>query len=152
MKKFNKKGFTLVELMIVITVIAILATIAVVSFTRVQKQARDTKRRAEIKSLQIALQAYYTEKTSYPVSATSVVASTALAVLAPTYISNLPTGPLGSTGSNTNYMYISDAVGYKYSLCVTLEAPTASGSVMWKADTSNSAGYEITDAACTVPL
>lgn len=149
MKKFNKKGFTLVELMIVITVIAILATIAVVSFTRVQRQARDTKRKAEVKTLETALQAYYTEKTTYPVSATSVVAGTSLAVLAPTYMSNVPVAPGGSTGTNTGYMYISD--GTKYALCVTLEAPTASGSVMWKADTGNTGGSEATDAACTLP-
>lgn len=153
MKKFNKLGFTLVELMIVITVIAILATIAVVSFTRVQKQARDTKRKAEMKSLQTALQAYFTEKTSYPIYTTAPggAAFTVLAALKPTYISSIPKAPLGSSGGNIEYTYISDSVGFKYAICVDLETTTASGSTMWKVDTSNASGYETVDAPCIVP-
>jgi hypothetical protein len=46
-------------------------------------------------------------------------------------------------------MYISDSDGYKHALCVGLEAPTNSGTVMWKVSTANAAGYEATDAACT---
>ena len=147
----TKKGFTLVELMIVITIIAILATIAVVSFTRVQKQARDTKRKEDMRSIITALQAYYTEKTTYPVSVTPGAATTALAALRPTYISVIPTAPTGSSGTNTNYMYVSDNLGSKYSICADLEAPTASGSVMWKVDSNNTGGYEVADAACTAP-
>lgn len=136
----------MVELMIVITVIAILATIAVVSFTRVQKQARDTKRKAEVKSIQTALQAYYTEKTSYVVTATPTAVSTALAALSPTYISNVPVAPGGTTGTNADYMYLSD--GTAYGICVQLETPTTAGS-MWKVDTGNAAGREVPNANCT---
>lgn len=142
----SRRGFTLVELMIVITVIAILATIAIVSFTRVQKQARDTKRKAEMKSLQTALQAYYTEKIGYPVANTPTAATTALTSLSPTYISNLPTAPGGTTGTNSDYMYISD--GSLYGICVQLEA-TATAGAMWKVDTGNAAGRELTNAGCT---
>lgn len=147
----KKKGFTLVELMIVITVIAILATIAVVSFTRVQKQARDTKRKAEVKSLQTALQAYFTEKTTYPIVPAGGIASAVLTGLSPTYISSIPTAPKGSIGSNQEYIYISDNLGFTYALCVDLETTTASGSMMWKVDTSNAAGYETPDTTCAVP-
>lgn len=144
----NKKGFTLVELMIVITVIAILATIAVVSFTRVQKQARDTKRKAEIKSLQTALQAYFTEKNTYPVKTSATSASAGLTGLTPSYISSLPAAPQGTTGTNTAYMYVSDSDGYKYALCVDLESAQGGGNMMWKVDTNNAAGREVSDATC----
>lgn len=142
----HKRGFTLVELMIVITIIAILATIATVSFTRVQKQARDTKRKAEVKNLQTALQAYYVEKIAYPVISTPTISSTALTALEPTYISDVPTAPSGTTGTNADYMYISD--GTIYGVCVQLET-AATGSSMWKVDAGNAAGRELPNAPCT---
>lgn len=143
-----KKGFTLVELMVVITVIAILATIAVASFTRVQKQARDTKRKAEMKGMQTALQAYFTEKTAYPIQATAAIASTALASLTPTYMAAVPTAPKGFSGTpNVDYTYISDTDGYRYAICAGLEAPTTAGT-MWKVSTANSGGLEVTNATC----
>ncbi|MCL4397481.1 type II secretion system GspH family protein [Patescibacteria group bacterium] len=145
----SKKGFTLVELMIVITVIAILATIAVVSFTRVQKQARDTKRKAEVKSLQTALQAYYTEHQAYPISTTAITTedvNTVLTGLSPDYMSSLPIAPLGSTGNYQKYTYITTDDGFRYAICVDLET-AAVGQELWVVNTQNSAGEGIADAA-----
>lgn len=157
MKKL-KKGFTLVELMVVITVIAILMTIAIVSFTRIQKQARDTKRKADIRTIETALQARFTEFQAYPVvEAPAQPASTVLGtdVLVPNYMPSVPTAPLGSTSlnGNTDYMYVSDALGFSYSLCTTLETATASAGVsgMWVVSTSNAGGFVTADVACCAP-
>ena len=49
-------GFTLVELLVVISVIGILASIVLVSFTGSQKQARDTQRKSDLKQYQLALE------------------------------------------------------------------------------------------------
>lgn len=148
-----RKAFTLVELMVVITVIAILMTIAIVSFTRIQKQARDTKRKADVRTLQTALQAYFTEFQAYPIMTTSTIATTALTSLTPTYIPTIPTAPLGSAGINTSYMYISSTTGFTYSLCTSLETATASSGIgMWVASTSNAGGYVADNAACVAPL
>ena len=143
-----KKAFTLVELMVVITVIAILMTIAIVSFTRIQKQARDTKRKADIRTLQTALQAYYTENQAYPISTDETVVSTdvpgPLEVLTRTYISGIPSGP-GGTGSldYPGYTYVSSIHGYTYALCASLETATGSGS-LWVVNTTNAGGYGVT--------
>ena len=53
----NKKmlGFTLIELMVVITIIAILATMGLNTFVTAQKKARDAKRIAEVRDLATAL-------------------------------------------------------------------------------------------------
>lgn len=147
-----KKGFTLVELMVVITVIAILMTIAIVSFTRIQKQSRDTKRKADIRTLETALQAYYTEFQVYPVSTTAAPASSVLTALAPNYIPSIPTAPLGSTSTNgnTEYMYVTDNTGFTYSLCTTLETASTSGK-LWVVSTSNAGGFGTSDQACCAP-
>jgi prepilin-type N-terminal cleavage/methylation domain-containing protein len=148
-----KKGFTLVELMVVITVIAILMTIAIVSFTRIQKQARDTKRKADIRTLETALQAYYTELQHYPIQPTVLDAGSALSsFLSPNYIPSIPTAPLGSasTNGNTSYMYISDTNGFTYSLCTALETASTSAG-MWVVSTSNAGGFGTADVACCAP-
>ncbi|MBW7954613.1 prepilin-type N-terminal cleavage/methylation domain-containing protein [Candidatus Gracilibacteria bacterium] len=48
MKSTNKKGFTLVELIIVITILAILATIAFLSFQGYSAEARDSGKMSEL--------------------------------------------------------------------------------------------------------
>lgn len=127
MKK--NKGFTLVELMIVITVIAILATIGVMSFNRVQKQARDTKRKGDLRALYTALQAYYTENQfSYPAT---------LAGLTPTFIPSVPTDPIPAQSYVYNYGT------YSYSICAQSETGGAS---YWVVSTKNPGGY--TNGTC----
>ncbi len=47
----NKKGFTLIELMVVVAIIAIISIVAITLFTNVQKNARDGKRKAELEAI-----------------------------------------------------------------------------------------------------
>ena len=53
-----EKAFTLIEMLIVISLIGILAALALVSFGGVQKQARDTTRKSDLKQYQTALESY----------------------------------------------------------------------------------------------
>jgi prepilin-type N-terminal cleavage/methylation domain-containing protein len=62
----RSRGFTLVELMIVIAVIAILATLALTGFRTAQASARDTQRQQNVKGVQVALECYYSENGQYP--------------------------------------------------------------------------------------
>ena len=65
----NQKGFTIVELLIVIVVIAILAAISIVAYTGVQENARDTQRVSNAKSVIDAANGYYAEHGRYPSAA-----------------------------------------------------------------------------------
>ena len=70
-----KKGFTLIELMVVVAVIAILATIALVGLSGVQKGARDTQRLATVNGIRTALERYSSNQGSYPAGNFSAMAS-----------------------------------------------------------------------------
>lgn len=54
----TKSGFTIVELLIVIVVIAILAAISIVAYNGIQQRARDTTRASDISQIKKALLAY----------------------------------------------------------------------------------------------
>lgn len=62
----QQKGFTIVELLIVIVVIGILATLVIVTFTGIQQKARNTKRQTDINAIQSHLEAYKATSGYYP--------------------------------------------------------------------------------------
>jgi prepilin-type N-terminal cleavage/methylation domain-containing protein len=53
-----RKAFTLIEMLVVISLIGVLAAIALISFGSVQKSARDTTRKSDLKQYQTALEMY----------------------------------------------------------------------------------------------
>ena len=65
MKK-NRKGFTLIELLVVIAIIGLLSTLAIVSLNTARQKSRDTKRMADIRTLQSAIELCINEAGSPP--------------------------------------------------------------------------------------
>ena len=55
----RRKGFTLIELMIVIVIISILIGAALPRFKGMQDEANQTKAQAELRTMQIAVESYY---------------------------------------------------------------------------------------------
>lgn len=88
-----KRGFTLIELLVVIAIIGILASIISVSLTSARAKGRDAKRVADLRTIQLSLEEYYSDTGNYP---------TTLGALAPTYISTIPKDPKDNT---TSYFY-----------------------------------------------
>jgi len=62
----NNKGFTIVEITITVFIIAILAGITIVAFTKVQTDARDSERASKTKIIAEALEKYYERNGEYP--------------------------------------------------------------------------------------
>lgn len=68
--KRKDRGFTIVELLIVIVVIGILAALVIVTFSGIQQKARDTERQTDIKALHSQLEAFYAQNGGgYPILA-----------------------------------------------------------------------------------
>ncbi len=64
--KHKSKGFTIVELLIVIVVIGILATLVIITFSGIQQKARDTKRKTDVNAVTSHVEAFYADKGFYP--------------------------------------------------------------------------------------
>lgn len=76
-----RKGFTLVELLVVISIIGILIAVVFGSFSQSQAQARDNARMTDLKNLQLAIERFRADTGSFPVN---------LPALAPVYVSSIP--------------------------------------------------------------
>lgn len=64
----SSKGFTLLELLVVIGIIGLLASILVLNLTSARRRARDTKRVADVRNLQTAAEDYFGKNGRYPVT------------------------------------------------------------------------------------
>lgn len=124
----GKKGFTLIEMLIVVAIIGILAGSVLVGLGPVQRQGRDSRRISDLRSVQNALELYYNKCGFYPggVAGAACPAFGALATWA-----ELTTSLTGSNlgvrqipndpSSGRNYFYRTNAAGSGYVLGATLE-------------------------------
>jgi len=110
----SKKGFTILEILVVLSVIAILIGIAVPRLKGMQDQANISKAKAELRALQAAIVSYYTNTSpnAYPPTSTTVGA-TYLTTATPQIISSPLYDPWGAT-STTEYKYVLSSNGKYY--------------------------------------
>ncbi len=76
----NTPAFTIVELLIVIVIIGILATIASVAYTGISAKARDSVRQQDIRQVQKLIELYYAQNGEYPKTADSISGESATTV------------------------------------------------------------------------
>lgn len=62
----KQRGFTIVELLIVIVVIGILAALVITTFSGIQQKGRNTERQTDINAIHAQLEAYYAQNGGYP--------------------------------------------------------------------------------------
>lgn len=65
------KGFTLIELMVVMALMAVLATLIIGAITLARRTATETTNRANAKIIQTGLESYYATNKQYPAEGTS---------------------------------------------------------------------------------
>lgn len=111
MKKGN--GFTLIELMVSISIIAILTALAAISFTTAQKKARDARRTQDMKLLQLAAEQYASQNAGAYMTSTA----TPWNVAGNTVLESLPIDP--KNGSS----YILSTSANSYCFCAGMENP-----------------------------
>ena len=110
-KRTESKGFTLVEILVVATVIAVLTTMGTVSYGSISRRSRDAKRKSDVEQLRSALEMYRADNGTYPnVCLTPSDVVTCLDTpLRPNYIPAIPADPKGNAyrfqATNSYYGY-----------------------------------------------
>jgi prepilin-type N-terminal cleavage/methylation domain-containing protein len=74
----NKKGFTLIEMLVVIAIIGLLSSIIVVGLSSSRAKSRDAKRLSDVKEIQKWLETQYTDLKGYPTVAEYIAAEASL--------------------------------------------------------------------------
>lgn len=113
MPYYFSKAFTLVELLVVVSIIALLSALVIPKFIELEKESHDTQRKSDIKQLQSALQQYYADQGFYPASplpapGSALTSSVGRPEPTPTpektYLQDIPADP---TDADNNYSYVS---------------------------------------------
>lgn len=118
--KTKIKGFTLLEMLVVVGIVGLLSASAVVIFSNARMKSRDTRRVAYVKQITDALELYYLHNGIYP---TAITAGQNLSVGSTLYLNPVPSNPSPRTdgtclNQNFNYTVKPGNNGYDLRFCL----------------------------------
>jgi len=137
----KRSGFTLVEVLVVLSIIAVLSAVVYANFAEGRAQGRDAKRQSDLRNLQTAIELYRQDNGRYPERCPTTGSSWSGQVgtsyectdgsgmyildLAPKYIRSLPSDSR-LQGANSGYVYAVNSEGTVYKIMAknTVESET----------------------------
>lgn len=122
---FTKSGgFTMIELLVVATIMILLTTIGLVSFQNTSRNARNGKRKADLESVRSALVIYRSDNGTYPVAGGQTLGNFD-AVVTTLFNADYYSNPsLDDPKEDATYFYSYSSDGTDFNLCATLESDT----------------------------
>jgi prepilin-type N-terminal cleavage/methylation domain-containing protein len=104
----NERGFTLIELMIVVSIIAILAGILIPNFVNARAHAMTAACESNLRSIATAAELYYADQQVYPSSGN--VSAALFTVNGTSYLNNVPSDPAAPT-AGAAYVFTNTTTG-----------------------------------------
>ena len=140
--KRNSQGFTIVELLIVVVVIAILAAVTIVSYSGITARANESAIKLQASNFAKKAEAYNAEKGNYPLTVGALAGSSNSYYFDTNYV-NIST----TTTQNTTNLSASDSYGTKrlaVNPCGGTTASTVTGMRInfWNPNKSGGAGID----------
>jgi prepilin-type N-terminal cleavage/methylation domain-containing protein len=126
-KHFIKKvsrlsqGFSLIELLVVISIMSILMALAAVSYTTAQQRGRDARRRSDMANIQKGFEQYFAQNNTYD----SVAGCTTIGASATHFPAGLPSDPRNISP----HVYTFQCSSTAYCVCARLESTNAGNSI-----------------------
>jgi prepilin-type N-terminal cleavage/methylation domain-containing protein len=118
----NKKGFTLVELLISISIIAILSVLLTVSFSNAQKSGRDQRRISDLKAIQNAAEQMVMLSGTYPTSVNFYKPTSASWIInGQVVLDKFPADPKYSTGNLGATYAVTNIGSTSYCVCAKMD-------------------------------
>lgn len=116
-------GFTIIELMVAITLMAILITLAAFSYSTAQKRGRDAQRKSDIRNVQSALEQYYAVCGNvYPTPSGDFYDPVVCGSAGPlTILPTIPADPRGQNPYACPTPVATNCTSSVYTVCATLE-------------------------------
>ncbi|MDD5774170.1 MAG: type II secretion system protein GspG [bacterium] len=129
----KEKGFTLLEILVVIAVIGILVAILVPRFSGIQTDAKKKQAMSELRSLKTAVEIYKNNNNAYPAKAGW---DTLLVNQTNRIIDEVPNDPFGTT----KYSYDLDTTTSSYYVIYSVGPDGAPGTITLGADAVTASG------------
>lgn len=101
----QEKGFTFVELLVVITIIGVIFASGIVAFTSITTRSRDTRRRSDLEAIRQSLEMCRSLAGVYP-SAIYDAGGISCSPTGPILMSVVPTDPKPSDSCSSQYTYV----------------------------------------------
>lgn len=153
----SRRAFTLIELLIVITIIGILAVALIPKIAGAPGRARDAQRKADLNTIAVALEAYYSDFGKYPDEVTAPCLDNVTTLSAYFNAKDFPDDPSNNVVGScpaTNYFYNQVDFGSHYIIGANLENDITSaspGTVRYKTvSTASTLGDTSTDPYKTI--